>query len=98
MTQQSMSSVLTNMENKGLIRRDTSPVHAKVQIATLTEDGQALLGHAYQEVIILERAHRRVHALRARRTLRSSGTRHHRPGPADPARGDPAHPLSPRRP
>jgi DNA-binding MarR family transcriptional regulator len=55
-TQQSMSSVLANMENKELIRRETSPVHAKVQIATLTAEGQALLDRAYQEVIILERA------------------------------------------
>ncbi|MFI2368236.1 MarR family winged helix-turn-helix transcriptional regulator [Streptomyces sp. NPDC018833] len=55
-TQQSMSSVLTNMENKELIRRETSPVHAKVQIAALTDQGQTLLGRAYQEVIILERA------------------------------------------
>ncbi|MER5835985.1 MarR family transcriptional regulator [Streptomyces sp. NPDC002130] len=55
-TQQSMSSVLTNMETKELIRRETSPVHAKVQIATLTDEGEALLDRAYQEVIILERA------------------------------------------
>lgn len=55
-TQQSMSSVLTNMETKGLIRREASPVHAKVQIATLTDAGQALLDRAYQEVTILERA------------------------------------------
>ncbi|WP_406088992.1 MarR family winged helix-turn-helix transcriptional regulator [Streptomyces sp. NBC_01013] len=55
-TQQSMSSVLTNMETKELIHRETSPVHAKVQIATLTEQGQTLLDRAYQEVIILERA------------------------------------------
>ncbi|MCT9005238.1 MarR family winged helix-turn-helix transcriptional regulator [Streptomyces sp. NPDC054766] len=55
-TQQSMGSVLTNMENKELIRRETSPVHAKVQIATLTAEGQTLLDRAYQEVIILERA------------------------------------------
>ncbi|MCL8016191.1 MarR family transcriptional regulator [Streptomyces sp. AS02] len=55
-TQQSMSSVLSNMETKELIRRETSPVHAKVQIATLTDEGQALLDRAYQEVIILERA------------------------------------------
>ncbi|MFE1905676.1 MarR family winged helix-turn-helix transcriptional regulator [Streptomyces gardneri] len=55
-TQQSMSSVLTNMETKELIRRETSPVHAKVQIATLTDEGQALLDRAYEEVIVLERA------------------------------------------
>ncbi|MFB7462864.1 MarR family winged helix-turn-helix transcriptional regulator [Streptomyces sp. NPDC056224] len=55
-TQQSMSSVLANMETKELIRRETSPVHAKVQIASLTGAGQALLDRAYQEVVILERA------------------------------------------
>ncbi|MFF4838363.1 MarR family winged helix-turn-helix transcriptional regulator [Streptomyces sp. NPDC001315] len=54
-TQQSMSSVLSNMETKELIRRETSPVHAKVQITTLTDEGQTLLNRAYQEVIILER-------------------------------------------
>lgn len=55
-TQQSMSSVLTNMASKELIRREASPVHAKVQIAALTDKGQAVLERAYQEVIVLERA------------------------------------------
>ncbi|WP_051782656.1 MULTISPECIES: MarR family winged helix-turn-helix transcriptional regulator [unclassified Streptomyces] len=55
-TQQSMSSVLTNMEGKELIRRETSPVHAKVQIATLSDAGRAVLDRAYQEVAVLERA------------------------------------------
>ncbi len=55
-TQQSMSSVLANMEAKQLIRRETSPVHAKVQIASLTEEGRELLDRAYQEVVVLERA------------------------------------------
>jgi len=55
-TQQSMGSVLTNMEAKELIRREASPVHAKVQIATLSEEGQALLRRSYQEVAVLERA------------------------------------------
>ncbi|MFD6275516.1 MarR family winged helix-turn-helix transcriptional regulator [Streptomyces sp. NPDC060209] len=55
-TQQTMSSVLTNMENKELIHRETSPVHGKVQIATLTDEGRALFDHAYQEVIVLEDA------------------------------------------
>ncbi|MFD4945204.1 MarR family winged helix-turn-helix transcriptional regulator [Streptomyces sp. NPDC058239] len=55
-TQQSMSSVLTNMESKELIRREASPVHAKVQIAGLTDEGQVVLDRAYQEVIVLERA------------------------------------------
>ncbi|GAA2625554.1 MarR family winged helix-turn-helix transcriptional regulator [Streptomyces spororaveus] len=55
-TQQSMSSVLSNMEGKELIRRETSPVHAKVQIAALTGAGEALLDRAYSEVAVLERA------------------------------------------
>lgn len=55
-TQQSMSSVLTNMEGKRLIRRESSPVHAKVQIATLSNEGRALLDRAYQEVAVLEEA------------------------------------------
>ncbi|MFD7786205.1 MarR family winged helix-turn-helix transcriptional regulator [Streptomyces nojiriensis] len=55
-TQQSMSSVLANMESKDLIRRETSPVHAKVQIATLNDQGRTLLDRAYQEVDILEQA------------------------------------------
>src|SRR4051812_27687199 len=55
-TQQSMGSVLTTMETKDLIRREPSPVHAKVQIATVTDAGQALFDRAYQEVIVLERA------------------------------------------
>ncbi|MET9601767.1 MarR family transcriptional regulator [Streptomyces sp. NPDC006459] len=55
-TQQSMSSVLANMESKQLIRRAASPVHAKVQIASLSEEGRELLDRAYQEVAVLERA------------------------------------------
>jgi DNA-binding MarR family transcriptional regulator len=55
-TQQSMATVLTGLQNKELIARRPSPVHAKVMIAALTEQGQELLDHAYQEVIVLERA------------------------------------------
>ncbi|MGR6917954.1 MarR family winged helix-turn-helix transcriptional regulator [[Actinomadura] parvosata] len=55
-TQQSMATVLTGMQNKGLIDRRPSPVHAKVLIATLTAAGRDLLDRAYQEVIVLERA------------------------------------------
>ncbi|MFJ6482212.1 MULTISPECIES: MarR family winged helix-turn-helix transcriptional regulator [unclassified Streptomyces] len=55
-TQQSMGSVLTNMEGKELIHRASSPVHAKVQIATLSDEGQALLDRAYREVDVLEQA------------------------------------------
>jgi DNA-binding MarR family transcriptional regulator len=55
-TQQSMASVLTGLQNKELIDRHPSPVHAKVLIATLTDAGRAALDRAYQEVIVLERA------------------------------------------
>ncbi|CAO5157973.1 Transcriptional regulators-like protein [Frankia sp. AiPs1] len=55
-TQQTMASVLTNMEAKDLVHREASPVHAKVQITTLTDAGETQLERAYQEVIVLERA------------------------------------------
>jgi DNA-binding MarR family transcriptional regulator len=55
-TQQSMATVLTGMQNKGLIDRRPSPVHAKVMITTLTSTGRDLLDHAYRQVIVLERA------------------------------------------
>ncbi|WP_426364710.1 MarR family winged helix-turn-helix transcriptional regulator [Streptomyces sp. E-08] len=55
-TQQTMAPVLAGLQNKDLIRRETSPVHAKVLIASLTALGGDLLDRAYQEVIVLERA------------------------------------------
>ncbi|MEU0539888.1 MarR family transcriptional regulator [Nocardia sp. NPDC005978] len=55
-TQQSMATVLTGMQNKNLLDRTPSPVHAKVLMAALTPDGRALLDQAYDEVIVLERA------------------------------------------
>ncbi|MDR8411248.1 MarR family transcriptional regulator [Nonomuraea sp. 3-1Str] len=55
-TQQTMASVLTGLQNKELIARETSPVHSKVLIASLTEHGRRVLDGAYQEVVVLERA------------------------------------------
>ncbi|RJO73404.1 MarR family transcriptional regulator [Nocardia panacis] len=55
-TQQSMATVLTGMQNKGLIDRRPAAVHAKVMIATATPAGRDLLDRAYREVIVLERA------------------------------------------
>jgi DNA-binding MarR family transcriptional regulator len=55
-TQQTMAGVLTGLQNKSLIDRQPSPVHAKVLIASLTAGGQDLLDRAYQEVNVLERA------------------------------------------
>lgn len=55
-TQQTMAPVLTGLQNKELVVRNASPVHAKVLIASLTGQGEALLNRAYEEVIVLERA------------------------------------------
>jgi DNA-binding MarR family transcriptional regulator len=55
-TQQTMATVLTGLQNKNLITREPSPVHAKVLIATPTAAGREVLDRAYQEVIVLERA------------------------------------------
>ncbi|MEV5836446.1 MarR family transcriptional regulator [Nocardia sp. NPDC052112] len=55
-TQQSMATVLTGMQNKKLIDREPSPVHAKVMITSLTAAGRELLDRAYGEVVVLERA------------------------------------------
>lgn len=54
--QQSMASVLANLQAKGLIEREGSTEHAKVLIATLSKKGGALLDRADAEVIVLERA------------------------------------------
>jgi DNA-binding MarR family transcriptional regulator len=51
-----MATVLTGLQNKDLIERHPSPAHAKVMIATPTEQGMRLLDRAYQEIIVLERA------------------------------------------
>src|SRR5260370_15311266 len=54
-TQQSMASVLTGLQSKGLIERTPSPLHAKVQVATLTPEGDKTFRDAYGEVGVLER-------------------------------------------
>ena len=54
-TQQSMASVLTGLQGKGLIVRAPSPLHAKVQVATPTPEGEAAFRAAYGEVAVLER-------------------------------------------
>ncbi|ARF77958.1 MarR family winged helix-turn-helix transcriptional regulator [Kitasatospora aureofaciens] len=41
-TPQTMTTILTNLENKGLITRETSSVHQKVLVAKLTRTGRAL--------------------------------------------------------
>jgi DNA-binding MarR family transcriptional regulator len=51
-----MATVLTGLEAKHLIARQPSPVHAKVMICTLTQQGHHVLNRAYGEVNVLERA------------------------------------------
>ncbi|MEU6587840.1 MarR family transcriptional regulator [Streptomyces sp. NPDC046881] len=55
-TQQTMATVLTGLQKKGLVARTPSPVHAKVLLTSLTDQGRTVLERAYQEVIVLERA------------------------------------------
>ncbi|MFD8865610.1 MarR family winged helix-turn-helix transcriptional regulator [Streptomyces sp. NPDC059590] len=55
-TQQTMAAVLTGLQNKQLITRQPSPAHAKVLLASLTDQGHQVLERAYGEVIVLERA------------------------------------------
>jgi DNA-binding MarR family transcriptional regulator len=69
-TQQTMAAVLTGLEAKQLITRQPSPVHAKVQIAALTDQGQEVLDRAYQEVNVLERAFADTFTPAERGTLR----------------------------
>ncbi|HEY0573830.1 MAG TPA: MarR family transcriptional regulator [Pseudonocardia sp.] len=45
-TPQSMATVLSNLEAKGLIERRPSDVHQKVQVTRLTRAGRALLKRA----------------------------------------------------
>lgn len=55
-TQQTMTGVLQGLKLKGLIDRQQSTAHAKVQLAHLTPRGRSVLEGAYAEVDILERA------------------------------------------
>ncbi|KJS53685.1 hypothetical protein VM98_23715 [Streptomyces rubellomurinus subsp. indigoferus] len=41
-TPQTMTTILTNLETKGLITRETSSVHQKVLVAKLTRSGRTL--------------------------------------------------------
>jgi DNA-binding MarR family transcriptional regulator len=68
-TQQTMASVLKLLESKQLIHRETSPVHAKVQIVTPTAEGEELLRRAYAEVSELERQFGRAFTAKERTTL-----------------------------
>jgi DNA-binding MarR family transcriptional regulator len=68
-TQQSMASVLTGLQSKGLIERTPSPLHAKVQVATLTPEGDKTFRDAYGEVGVLERELSRAFTAKERTAL-----------------------------
>ncbi len=53
-TPQTMATVLANLEAKGLIRRNPSPVHQKVLVIHLTRHGQALIRKADAKAMAIE--------------------------------------------
>ncbi len=55
-TPQTMASVLTNLERKGLVHRETSSVHSKVLVSELTPAGHGLLRKADRLAVNVERA------------------------------------------
>jgi DNA-binding MarR family transcriptional regulator len=68
-TQQTMSTVLSGLLTKGLIERQPSAVHAKVQITSLTADGVQTIDAASDEVIALERTLSRRFSAKERQDL-----------------------------
>lgn len=55
-TPQTMATVLTNLEAKGLIERDQSPLHQKVVVNRVTPAGAALLAGADAAALRVERS------------------------------------------
>ncbi|SFE40033.1 DNA-binding transcriptional regulator, MarR family [Actinoplanes philippinensis] len=55
-TPQTMATVLTNLETKGLIERDQSPLHQKVVVNRVTPAGAALLTGADAAAVRVERS------------------------------------------
>jgi DNA-binding MarR family transcriptional regulator len=55
-TPQTMATVLTNLEAKGLIGRDQSPLHQKVVVNRVTPAGAALLDKADAAALSVERS------------------------------------------
>ncbi|MEU4154971.1 MarR family transcriptional regulator [Actinoplanes sp. NPDC026670] len=55
-TPQTMATVLTNLETKGLIERDQSPLHQKVVVNRVTPAGATLLAGADAAAVRIERS------------------------------------------
>jgi len=54
-TPQTMATMLTNLEEKGLIERAVSPLHQRVRVAQLTAKGTDLVRRADPAVLAVER-------------------------------------------
>ncbi|MFJ1706891.1 MarR family winged helix-turn-helix transcriptional regulator [Kitasatospora sp. NPDC088346] len=54
-TPQTVATVLTNLEAKGLITRQPHPWHRKVAEVRLTDDGRRLLAQADTQAVAIER-------------------------------------------
>ncbi|HEV7824582.1 MAG TPA: MarR family transcriptional regulator [Mycobacteriales bacterium] len=54
-TPQTMSTVLTTLEKKGLVNRQNHPVHTHIQEARLTRKGRALLAKGDDAAVRVER-------------------------------------------
>jgi DNA-binding MarR family transcriptional regulator len=68
-TQQTMASVLANLQAKDLIRREPSSAHARVLLASFSRKGAAMLERAGGEVSKLERAFAEVFTAKEQRAL-----------------------------
>jgi DNA-binding MarR family transcriptional regulator len=53
-TPQTMATILSNLEAKGLVEREPSTVHAKVLVTQLSRAGRALLKRADAQVLMVE--------------------------------------------
>ena len=53
-TPQTMATVLTNLERSGLIERSLSPLHQKVTVNSISDEGRSLVARADQAALRVE--------------------------------------------
>ncbi len=53
-TPQTMATVLTNLDRSGLIERSTSPLHQKVKVNRISDEGRALVARADKAALEVE--------------------------------------------
>ncbi|RKS06262.1 DNA-binding MarR family transcriptional regulator [Nocardiopsis sp. Huas11] len=53
-TPQTMATVLTNLERSGLIERNLSPLHQKVTVNSISDEGRALVARADEAALRVE--------------------------------------------